>query len=896
MNIIRGQLKTLGGVAFIVGLVLFFAGLNSPRALAGTIYVDADATLGVKDGSDWENAFTNINAALAVAVAGDEIWVAEGTYTGAVTLKQGVGVYGGFNGTEESRDERDFDQYITTISNNQDGPTVTGVNGSKIDGCTITHATGNNGSGIRCYQVAVTIENNHIKGNNTLSDGGGIYCNDGAPIIVNNRIEGNFAEAGYGGGIFLRNVTSSEAMVSNNIIELNSAKRGAGLCAFYDNSVTVKNNLIRFNHATVRGGGAWLGQGCISNIMNNVIAWNRAYSGGGGLYCERSSVGLPMIINNTFFVNTTDTGLNYGIYCYLAYPTIMNTIIYNYGNAIVDGDSLYFSYNNLNGDDPLFEGPDVLDPVNFDFHLSEGSPDIDTGNPAISDPDGTISDKGAYGGPWAGMIGPDYNPPDLVIEYDPNDPNSYFEQQGPSGTTITFVTTNENGTMFLWGQAEGNSVLIARAWDDDGQSTMLLEPDPNGGLFGPGENILVITVQDSFGHIASDSATLVVSDTVPPVLDEDPLPELTDECSVTVDAAPTATDACVSEPITGTTSDPLVYEEQGTFTITWTYDDGSGNIITQTQTVVVDDTTAPVPDVDPLPDAIGQCEVTLPVPTGTDNCGGTVTVTTSDPTTYTDQGTYMVTWTYADENGNSTTRTQTVIVDDTTAPVPDVDPLPDVTGQCEATVSVPTGTDNCGGAVTVTTSDPTTYTDQGTYTVTWTYTDELGNSTTRTQTVIVDDTTLPVVDAGANRTVDKGKSVNLQATATDNCTETGNFVYEWREGTTVLGTGASLTRTFGVGTHTVVLSVTDQAGNTGTDTVTVKVKQVTRVQTFPYYFQTFQFPYSFLGTQIPSFQPAILYRPSIPSFYQFPSAYTFPQFQMGQFGTTGYPFYLNFLR
>ena len=44
----------------------------------------------------------------------------------------------------------------------------------------------------------------------------------------------------------------------------------------------------------------------------------------------------------------------------------------------------------------------------------------------------------------------------------------------------------------------------------------------------------------------------------------------------TVATAPTATDACAGT-ITGTTSDPLTYSTQGTFTITWVFNDGNGN-------------------------------------------------------------------------------------------------------------------------------------------------------------------------------------------------------------------------------------------------------------------------------------------------------------------------------
>ena len=157
-------------------------------------------------------------------------------------------------------------------------------------------------------------------------------------------------------------------------------------------------------------------------------------------------------------------------------------------------------------------------------------------------------------------------------------------------------------------------------------------------------------------------------DEEPPVPNDPDLPTIIGECSVTLTTEPTATDN-KDGTIKGITADPLIYTEQGTYTVLWTYTDQAGNIATQTQTVIVDDTMPPSPDEDLLPAVHGECsaEITT-IPTATDNCAGQITGYTLDPLSYSAQGNYEVTWIYEDENGNTATQTQTVIVKDITPP------------------------------------------------------------------------------------------------------------------------------------------------------------------------------------------------------------------------------------
>jgi len=200
----------------------------------------------------------------------------------------------------------------------------------------------------------------------------------------------------------------------------------------------------------------------------------------------------------------------------------------------------------------------------------------------------------------------------------------------------------------------------------------------------------------------SNFVVVGVVDVIAPVPTVATLADVTAECQVTTLTAPTATDNC-SATVTVTNNAILPITTQGTTVVTWTYNDGNGNTSTQTQNVVIDDVTAPTPDAATLADVTAECEVTaLTAPTATDNCSATVTVTNNAVLPITTQGTTVVTWTYNDGNGNSSTQTQNVVIDDVTAPVitcqSDVVVTNDA-GVCGAVVAftTPTATDNCSG-------------------------------------------------------------------------------------------------------------------------------------------------------------------------------------------------------
>ncbi|HET9363123.1 MAG TPA: PKD domain-containing protein, partial [Vicinamibacterales bacterium] len=134
-----------------------------------------------------------------------------------------------------------------------------------------------------------------------------------------------------------------------------------------------------------------------------------------------------------------------------------------------------------------------------------------------------------------------------------------------------------------------------------------------------------------------------------------------------------------------------------------------------------------------------------------------------------------------------------------------------------------------GVSVIATGATPTIAFAIGTHTVTLQVTDDDGASASDTVVIIVNaaPNQPPVANAGLDQTVtdangNGSEAVTLNGSGSSDAD--GTIVsYEWREGVSVIATGATPTIAFAVGAHTVTLQVTDDDGATATDTVFVTV-------------------------------------------------------------------------
>ncbi|MHA2495865.1 MAG: PKD domain-containing protein [Candidatus Hodarchaeales archaeon] len=84
----------------------------------------------------------------------------------------------------------------------------------------------------------------------------------------------------------------------------------------------------------------------------------------------------------------------------------------------------------------------------------------------------------------------------------------------------------------------------------------------------------------------------------------------------------------------------------------------------------------------------------------------------------------------------------------------------------------------------------------------------------------------PTVDTGADQTADEGSVVTFAGSFTDPGTDTHTYQWSFGDGTTASGTLEPTHVYADDGVYTVMLTVTDDDGGVGTDTLTVTVNNV----------------------------------------------------------------------
>jgi len=293
MNTLLRTHPTALRLALLAGALLLAA---APATLAQSVlYVDDTAT-GTGDGSSWANAFTNLDAALAAATAGDDIYVAAGTYVPPSTgfeLVGGVAVYGGFPDGGGDFSERDFDAHPSVITHSVAPVTLVladGVTGARLDGFALTDALG---AAVHVVnEASVALVNLRISNNTVFSGASPVTITDSHADLANVIFAGNTSL--NGGAIRVSGTGSSDpgTLSATNVVFVGNTAFGSGGAVYLGpygipifTNVTFVANQARGEH--VHGGAVYLlDEGSRMKATNTVFWGNTATEGGNQVHAS----------------------------------------------------------------------------------------------------------------------------------------------------------------------------------------------------------------------------------------------------------------------------------------------------------------------------------------------------------------------------------------------------------------------------------------------------------------------------------------------------------------------------------------------------------------------------------------------------------------------------------
>ncbi|WP_425075577.1 gliding motility-associated C-terminal domain-containing protein [Psychroserpens sp. S379A] len=425
-------------------------------------------------------------------------------------------------------------------------------------------------------------------------------------------------------------------------------------------------------------------------------------------------------------------------------------------------------------------------------------------------------------------------------------------------TTAPILTLPANITVECTENTSPSTTRNATATDNCSNVTVTFTDSAVAGCGNTETITRTWTATDECGNSISEDQIITVVDTNAPILTipANETVECTESTNPSETGTATATDTCGNVTVTFADTSVAGCGNTETITRTWTATDECGNTTSEDQIITVEDNTPPTLT---LPsNATVECtQSTDPSVTGSatasDSCGtATVTFTDTSVAGCGNTETITRTWTATDACGNSISDTQTITVEDNIAPNLSACTIENTVLECtdtnnESLADAWNATNIAALEACATDTCDTDFTGQvtsdydfnnlnitcgpcGTLNVTYTITDDCGNTSSLTATLTFDDGTIPDLSncSVTDGTIECSGTDNqtlandwnaANITALENCADdlgvTVTSDYSYNNLSSTCGQG---------GTIAVVYTITDDCGNATTLNATLTLE------------------------------------------------------------------------
>ncbi len=325
-------------------------------------YVDVAVAGGAADGTSWDNAFADLNAALAAVAPGDAIWVARGVYrpgdTRGASFQPPYGVndvalYGGFTSGMATLDARDWRAHLTVLSGDLEGDDTPAWANRGDNAYTVLRLDTN---------ANTRIDGFVIRGGNADTDdlityancyGGGMYINRSPGVRIANCVFTDNTASGSGALYFRRSPLAriEDCVFSGNRATFDHSDFGSGAIggsagglADNDNRLDIQRSHFAGNQSVIRGGVMYTTQALWDAFFVNSLMIGNVGGGfgGGALYIRNQPAG---VMNNTFSLNVPEA-----LFIQNTTALVTNSILWQNGfqqYATTGGGALSARYSNI---------------------------------------------------------------------------------------------------------------------------------------------------------------------------------------------------------------------------------------------------------------------------------------------------------------------------------------------------------------------------------------------------------------------------------------------------------------------------------------------------------------------------------------------------------------------